>query len=492
MKIRHLATLILFASSALADIKLPALLSDHMVMQSGVPVRIWGWADPGEAVSVAFAGQTASATAGSDGKWQAFLKPVTAGTAGEISLQGKNKLAIADVLAGEVWVASGQSNMEWTLEKANNAEQEVAQASYPQLRFFLVRKAVSETPKDNVEGQWVVCKPETMKPQSAVAYFFAREIYQTRRVPVGVINSYWGGTPAQSWTSMPSLKDDLAVKFYLDNWATILERYSEAKARYDVALAKWKEEKKGNQPAAPQGPGHQNTPAGLYNAMIAPLIPYTIRGAIWYQGESNASEAQAYNYRRLFADMITDWRHNWGIGDFPFYFVQLANYKTNGWWPVLRESQTETLSLKNTAMAVTIDIGNPTNIHPTNKQDVGHRLALAARAQVFGEQIEYAGPMYKTMTVEGSKARVWFEHTGSGLSARGGGALKAFELAGADGAWVPADAVIDGTTVVVSSASVTAPVAVRYAWTDNPEEANLINKENLPASPFRNKPGREK
>jgi len=492
MKIRHLATLILFASTALADIKLPALLSDHMVIQSGTPVRIWGWADPGETVTVAFAGQTSSATTGTDGKWQAFLKPVPAGTSGEITLQGKNKLAIADVLAGEVWVASGQSNMEWTFEKTNNAEQELAQANYPQLRFFLVPKAVTDTPKDNVEGQWVVCKPETIKPQSAVAYFFAREINQMRRVPVGVINSYWGGTPAQSWTSMPSLKDDLAVKFYLDNWATIVEKYPEAKAKYDEALAKWKVEKKGNQPAVPQGPGHQNTPAGLYNAMIAPLTPYTIRGAIWYQGESNASEAQAYNYRRLFADMITDWRHNWGIGDFPFYFVQLANYKTNGWWPVLRESQTETLSLKNTAMAVTIDIGNPTNIHPTNKQDVGHRLALAARAQIFGEPIEYSGPMYKTMTVEGSKARVWFDHTGSGLSTRGGTPLKAFEIAGADGTWQPAQAIIDGTTVVVSSASVTAPTAVRYAWTDNPEDANLINKENLPASPFRNKPGREK
>lgn len=492
MKSRLIGCLVVVAAAALADVKLPALISDHMVVQSGVPVRIWGWAEPGEAVTVSFAGQSPKTTANAAGKWEAFLNPVKAGTAGTLAITGKNKLTVADVLAGEVWVASGQSNMEWPLNKTNDADKEVADANYPQLRFFLVKKAVSETPKDDVEAKWVVCTPANMPQQSAVAYFFAREINQTQKVPVGVINSYWGGTPAQSWTSMPKLRDDAAVKFYLDQWDGVVARYPEAKTKFDEAYKKWAETKTGNAPGAPQGPGHPNTPAGLYNAMIAPLTPYTIRGAIWYQGESNASEAQAYNYRRLFGDMIEDWRQNWGIGDFPFYFVQLANFKTNGWWPLLRESQTATLGMKNTAMAVTIDIGNPANIHPTDKQDVGHRLALAARAQVFDEKIVFSGPMYKTMTVENGKVRVWFDHPGTGLAARGGGQLKGFEVAGPDGKFVPADASIDGLNVLVSSASIAEPTAVRYAWTDNPEEANLINKENLPASPFRNKQGREK
>ena len=489
---RLFVSLVSIAAAACADVRLPALISDHMVIQSGVPARVWGWADPSEEVTVRFSGQTAKATANAAGKWEAFLLPVKAGGAGELTVQGKNRIAIADVLAGEVWVASGQSNMEFAMSTVKDAEKEIADANHPELRFFLVKKAVADQPKDDVEGKWVVSRPDTIKPQSAVAYFFAREINQTHHIPVGVINSYWGGTPAQSWTSTPTLNGDASLKFIADSWQTVLAKYPEAKQKFDDATVKWNQTKQGTQPRAPEGPGHPNTPAGLYNGMIAPLTPYTIRGAIWYQGESNASEAHAYAYRRLFADMIEDWRHSWGEGEFPFYFVQLANYKSGGWWPLLRESQTETLSLRNTAMAVTIDIGNPTNIHPTNKQDVGHRLALPARAQLFGDNVEYSGPIFRTMTVEGARARLWFDHVGSGLSARGGGPLKGFEVAGPDGAFMPGEASVDGENVVVSSPSVTTPTAVRYAWQDNPEDANLINKDDLPASPFRNKPGKEK
>jgi sialate O-acetylesterase len=313
-------------------------------------------------------------------------------------------------------------------------------------------------------------------------------------VPVGFIHTSWGGTPAQSWISHQALENEPALKFIMSDWQQRLENYPANREAHEKALAQWREAAAASardqgvkvppQPPAPQGPGHQNTPGGLYNAMIAPITPYTIRGATWYQGEANASAAHAYPYRRLFRLMIEDWRQAWGQGDFPFLFVQLANFKANPHWPVLRESQTNTLELRNTAMAVIIDIGNSTDIHPTNKQDVGLRLALAARATVYGEKIEYSGPMFRSFAAEGNRLRLWFDHTGGGLQARGGSELTGFTMAGKDGRFVPAEARIDGKTIVVSSASVTEPVAVRYAWEDDPV-CNLINREGLPASPFR-------
>jgi len=312
----------------------------------------------------------------------------------------------------------------------------------------------------NVTGAWVVCSPATIKPQSAAAYFFARELYQKHGVPVAVINTYWGGTPAQSWTSLPTMQSDAALKFILDDWQTVLARYPEAKLKYDEQLKNWQETKTGPAPRAPNGPGNPNAPATLYNAMIAPVTPYAIRGAIWYQGESNASPTHAYAYRRLFSTMIEDWRHAWGQGPFPFYLRATRHFKTNGWWPLLRESQTETLDLRNTAMAVTIDIGNPTDIHPTNKQDVGHRLALAALANVYGDKIVSSGPVFRQMTVEGEQARVWFHSVGDGLAVRGGGTLTGFEVAGSDGAFSPAEAKIDGPTILVWNSAVKQPAMV--------------------------------
>lgn len=483
---------VLFCAAASAEVKLPALISDHMMLQRQIPVRIWGWADAGESVTVSFRGQTASTAAGANGKWFVFLKPLANGAPADLTVSGKNTVTVRDVAVGEVWVASGQSNMEWPMAKVKNAEAEIAAAANPNLRFFLVKKAVADAPLDNVSGEWVVSAPETVKQQSAVGYFFAKEIAEKDKTPVAVINSYWGGTPAQSWTTLPSMRSDAALKFILDDWQKTVDGYPAAMAKYEEALAKWKETKQGNAPGKPAGPGHQNQPAGLYNAMIAPLVPYAVRGAIWYQGESNASAAHAYAYRRLFETMIQDWRREWGLGAMPFYFVQLANYKTNGWWPLLRESQTDTLNLKNTAMAVTIDVGNPKDIHPTDKQTVGHRLALPARALVYGENAVYSGPVFRQMTVEGGNARLWFDSVGGGLAARGEGGLKGFEIAGADGVWSAADAKIDGATVLVSSASVKDPAHVRYAWEDNPEAANLVNAEGLPASPFRDRTGSEK
>ncbi len=472
-----------------AAVKLPALISDHMVLQQGMPVRIWGTADPGESVKVEFQGQSIATAARPDGKWEAWLRPLSAAGPLEMSINGT---VVHDVLVGEVWVGSGQSNMQFALQSVREKDAEIATANYPLVRLFQVKRVVEDQPATDVEGRWEVCAPGTIPRFSAVEYFFGRHLHQSLHAPMGLIESDWGGTPAQSWTSKEALLADPSLNFILEAWDKTLAAYPAAKQRYDQQLETWnqnvaKAKAEGSnpppRPGVPPGPGHQNTPAGLYNGMIAPLTPYAIRGAIWYQGESNASEAHAYKYRRLFADMIQDWRNRWGEGDFPFLFVQLANYKANPWWPVLRESQTETLRLRNTGMAVTIDIGESNDIHPKNKQDVGKRLALAALHVAYGKSLEYSGPMFRQATAEGGAMRVYFTHA-DGMQARGGGAITGFTVAGADGNFAPAEAKVEGDTIVVSSAQVTAPMAVRYAWADDPA-CNLVNQAGLPASPFR-------
>lgn len=487
---RRLVTCLLCVTAALnAAVKLPAVISDHMVLQQGMPLKIWGTADPGESVKVDFQGQSVSVKAAENGKWIAWLRPLTAAGPLEMTI---NSTTIHDVLVGEVWLGSGQSNMEFRMATVVNHDEEIARADYPLIHLFQVKRAVTDQPLDDVVGWWQVCTPANVKSFSAVEYFFGRHLQQNLHVPMGLIESDWGGTPAQSWTSRPALESDPALKFVTDEWNTVLGRYPEAKMRYDVQLANWntaaaEAKAKGttppNRPNPPAGPGHPNTPAGLYNAMIAPLTPYGIRGVIWYQGESNASEAHAYKYRRLFGAMIEDWRNRWGQGDFPFLFVQLANYKTNGWWPILRESQTETLRLANTGMAVIIDIGESKDIHPRNKQDVGLRLALAARALTYRQPVEYSGPVYQSAAPEGGAMRVYFKHADR-MQATGGGALKGFEVAGDDGKFVEAQATVDGETILVSSPEVSAPMAVRYAWADDPV-CNLVNQAGIPAGPFR-------
>ena len=380
-----------------------------------------------------------------------------------------------------------------------NAAAEIQSAVYPKIRLFTAEHIIAGKPQFDVSGKWETCTPDTVEFFSAVGYYFGRDLHKARGVPVGLIHTSWGGTPAESWTSKPVLQADPDFKPILDRWQESFAGYPKKLDHwYKHTLAAWR--KKADQveaqgrpipkpPELPRDPRqHPHRPSGLYNAMIHPLIPFGIKGAIWYQGESNAN--RAYQYRTLFPAMIQNWRTDWGQGDFPFLFVQLANFKARedepgeSDWAELREAQTMTLSLPNTGMAVTIDIGEANDIHPTNKQDVGSRLALAARAIAYGEQIVYSGPMYDSMTVEGETIRLRFKHVGGGLLAKGGGALKGFAVAGADRKFVWADAKIDGDTIVVSSGKVAQPVAVRYAWAINPE-CNLYNKQGLPASPFR-------
>ncbi|HWR51363.1 MAG TPA: sialate O-acetylesterase, partial [Bryobacteraceae bacterium] len=414
-----LALIAVFSIGARADVTLPAILTDHMVIQRNLPVHIWGKAAPGEPVAVTFRGEAKSTAADTIGRWSVYLAPAEAGGPHEITIKGANTVTLRDVLVGDVWVGSGQSNMDWTVARSVNGQAEVASAKYPNIRLFTVAKVVSDYPLDDVGSKgWTACSPETVPNFSAVAYYFGRHLNQQLNVPVGLIHSAWGGTPVDAWTSLGAISEDASLMPVFSDWARMTGGHAAAMARYQLQLRDWeaasaqaKAEGKAEprKPGAPNGPGGPWTPAGLYNSMIAPLTPFPIKGAIWYQGESNASPRRSPIYARLFQTIIRDWRQAWGVGDFPFFFVQLANFKTSpeSTWPELREAQLDTLALNNTGMAVTIDIGNPADIHPTNKQDVGLRLALAARAVAFGEKIEYSGPLFRQATQEGGVLRVW-------------------------------------------------------------------------------------
>ena len=476
-----------------ADVRVPALFGDHMVVQRDMPIHVWGWADPGETVSVDFRGETAVAIASPDGRWDIYLEPAEAGGPYDLAIDGGNSIRLTDILVGDVWVGSGQSNMEWPLERANDAEREIAAAQYPEIRYFRVVRKAADTRQDDVEGEWRVVTPATAGEFSGLAYFFARHLHTELGVPFGIIQSAWGGTPAQSWASSRAFAADPALAEFAAEFEAEAERQ---KPGYDVAFADWERraaeaEAAGDdaprRPPRPRQLNPANTPSWLFNAMIAPLTPYPIRGVIWYQGENDANNRQAFLYRRLFRSLIEGWRQEWGQGAFPFLFVQLPNFARvveNSEWPELRESQAMALGLAGTGMAVTIDIGESNDIHPGNKQDAGLRLALAARAIAYGEQgLAYSGPMYRQTTRQGAALRLWFDHAGSGLQARGE-PLVGFELAGPDGKFVRADARIDGRSVILTSPAVQAPVRARYAWADDPQ-GNLFNGAGLPASPFR-------
>lgn len=479
--VRISAFTFLIAFCGRADVTLPAILAEHMVIQRGLPVHVWGSAEPGEAVSVAFRGGTRGTVADSLGRWSVYLEPGEAGGPFDLTLKGNNSIVLHDVLVGDVWIASGQSNMELPVSSAANAQVEIADAKHPRIRLFKADHKVSDYPLDDIAGHgWADCNPETVAKFSAAAYYFGRHLQQRLNVPVGLIETDWGGTPADAWTSLHALSADAALMPVFAEWARMNDDHA------TVLLERRKEEReRGADRGWHPNEGNSWMPAGLYNAMIAPLTPFPIRGVIWYQGESNATPERAPLYARLFQTMIRDWRRAWGEGDFPFLFVQIANFKTSlgSKWPEVRDAQRQTLALANTGMAVIIDIGDPDNIHPKDKQDVGLRLALAARAIAYGEKIEYSGPLFRQATPEGNSLRVWFDHAESGLKAKGG-ELKGFEVAGADRKFVPAAARIDGATVLVSSSAVTSPVYVRYGWADNPD-CNLYNSQDLPASPFR-------
>lgn len=473
------------AAAATADVRLPALISPHMLLQRDMPVHIWGKADPGEKVTVGFRGATATATPDMTGRWDVYLPPGPAGGPFELRVQGRNQLVVPDVLVGDLWVASGQSNMEWSVSRSRDAAIEIAAANYPQIRIFRVGHKISDTPVEDVEGSWHAVTPESVKEFSAVGYFFARHLNGHLKVPMGVMSAAWGGTPAEAWTSAPALAADASLQPVFANYAAATHVFTRQKARHAALEKAWEAGgEKGPYPNPPRGPADSWMPAGLFNGMIAPLTEMPVKGAIWYQGESNAGLERVGHYRRLFTTMIEDWRREWGVGDFPFLFVQLADFKA--WqgsdWPALRQAQTDTLALRNTGMAVTIDIGNPTDIHPANKQDVGTRLALAARGIAYGEKLIYSGPLLRQAHRDGSAIRVWFDFCGAGLVLRGSG--EGFEIAGEDGAWKPATARVDGVTLLVSSPDVAQPVRVRYAWADSPR-FSLFNAEGLPASPFR-------
>lgn len=479
------------AISVRADVTLPALLADHMVMQRGLPVHVWGMAAPQEAVSVTFRGETKLGTADEDGRWSVFLPPSEAGGPFQLSIKATNTIILNDILVGDVWIASGQSNMEFPMTGIVNAQTEIAAAQYPKIRVFLVKHKPADYPLEDVESKgWAACTPETVADSSAVAYFFARNLQQKVGVPIGLIESFWGGTAAESWTSLNALSADASLmpvfsaraKTLATESTTVLHLQREER-EFQQAVAQAKADGK----PLPWRQWHPDfaawAPAALYNGMIAPLTPYAIRGVIWYQGESNDGPDRAPLYARLFQTMIRDWRNAWDEGDFPFLFVQIANWNTaaEDLWPDVRNAQRQALALKNTGMAVTIDIGDAVDIHPKNKQDVGLRLALAARAIAYGEKVEWSGPLYRQVTQEEHALRVWFDHAG-GLAAKGA-ELTGFEVAGADGKYSAAEAKIEGSAVVVSSPAVQTPVSVRYGWAANPN-CNLFNKDGLPASPF--------
>ncbi|HQP98272.1 MAG TPA: sialate O-acetylesterase [bacterium] len=484
-------------SGVYADVKLPSVIGNDMVLQQGKPLPIWGWADPGEQVTVQFAKQKKSATTDSDGHWRVDLKAVKAGGPHTMTISGKNTVTLDNILIGEVWVCSGQSNMQMSVGGSDNAKQEIAQANYPNIRLFTAERTIADAPQCDVKGSWVECSPATVADFSAAGYFFGRNLQKDLNLPIGLINSSWGGTLAEAWTSDSTLKADPDYSEILKRGTDLIETFKKDFDKYEMDYADWKEQLKNtlaegsplpDMPAAPRSPyRNPNRPSVLYNGMLAPLIPFAVQGAIWYQGESNA--ARAYQYRTLFSDMIQDWRKNWELEDLSFFFVQLANfdqtYAPATSWAELREAQNMALSLPKTGMAVIIDIGNPKDIHPKNKQEVGRRLALAAEGVTYGQDVVYSGPMYKSMVTEAGKIRVSFDHLGGGLICGDAGDLKGFTIAGADKQFVPAQAKIDGDTVVVWADAVANPVAVRYGWADNPDYCNLYNKAGLPSSPFR-------
>jgi sialate O-acetylesterase len=486
-------TLALALASARADVRLPGLFSDHMVFQQGATVRVWGWADEGEKVTVQFRGQQVS-TPARDGKWMVCLRSLAAGGPDELRVSGKNRILIKDVLVGEVWVCSGQSNMELPLRASYQAQTDIADAANPNLRLFTVPKLRADAPTNNVPATWQACNPQTTPGFSAVGYYFGRELQAARRVPVGLIHTSWGGSPAEVWMSQDVLEANVDYRMnILDAYLPQLKSYQESLAKWEQQTEQLKKEGKTQTRTRPWPPWK---PTELYNGMIAPLLPYAIKGAIWYQGESNAG--RAYQYRSLFVDMIRNWRRDWKEDDFTFLAVQLAPWDRNKGraleqitaaptesdWAELRETQVfATHALPKVGLAIITDVGDKDDIHPTKKQPVGARLARLARKIAYGEPIVATGPTFKKMKVEGGKAMLSFDNVGPGLVARDG-ELRGFAIAGPDRNFVWAKAVLEADRVVVSSPQVAQPIAVRFGWADFPV-VNLYDGEGLPASPFR-------
>jgi sialate O-acetylesterase len=544
--------LVITSSMAFAGVRLPAIFGDNMVLQRNVKVPIWGWAEIGEKVEVGFMGKTYKAVTGSDGKWSLKLGSYKAGGPYEMTVGSKTfTLTFKNILIGDVWVVSGQSNMEFGIQTEQHAADAIPKATNAQIHFFFVPKTkslhpvydVASSSPESSNGKWVVCSPEALaNPKwawhgfSAIGYYFAQQLRKSTGVPMGMVGTYVGGTPAQAWISEDGLKQAPTFSQYVDAHQKLVDKYTEANdayppklAAYKDSLAVWNKEvgndfavtlkqwdaavaqaRASGQPLPPRpkpsrlGPkppaepdGGYGSPTNLFNAMVTPVLHYGIKGVIWYQGEGNGDRlVDAVEYKTLFPRLIQDWRAQWQQGDFPFLFVQLPNFRdpaktpSEGNWPWVREAQKATLSLPLTGMPVITELGNADNIHPTNKLDPALRLALVARHVAYGEKIVYSGPIYKSMKVEGNKVIISFDEINKGLIIGRPGVdgssndLKGFGIAGADQKFVWAKAVIEGNTIVVTSDEVTNPTAVRYNWADNPP-GNLYNKDGLPAGPFR-------
>ena len=486
---------ILYTTAATAGLRLPALIADNMVLQQNSTVTLWGWANPGQTVTIKPSWNTASATASTDanGKWSTTVKTGKAGGPYTLSFMAEDTITIKNVLLGEVWLASGQSNMEFFLGKMKNASYtgvidypaEIAAADYPAIRTIDVPNTVAGQPRTDFAGKWKICTPQTADTFSAVAYYFACEIHQATGYPVGIINATWGGTPAESWTRKEVLSADADLNVILQRYQQQLDEYPAALEKYKTDLQKWNDSGTTKKGPAPKGPGNpannSKSPFVLYNGMIAPLVPYTLKGVIWYQGESNAD--RAWQYRKLFPAMIESWRSDWNNKDLPFYFVQISPHRSQN--PEIRDAQLYVYHHEpHTGIAVTIDNGDSMDIHPRNKKLVGERLSRWALYYDYGRKnIVYSGPLYKSYKIKGNKIIIRFDDAGGGLLAKDG-PLKEFTIAGSDSVFVPAQAIIKGKTVEVWSSDIKKPVAVRFAWKNVPHP-NLYNEAGLPASPFR-------
>ena len=462
---RLFATLLLvaFVPAIQAEVRFPSVIGDNMVLQRGEPVPVWGWDAAGTKVTVSLGDATVTATAGADGRWTAYLPSMKAGGPHEISVKATSEATIKNVLVGEVWFCSGQSNMEWRVRQSKNAEEEIANAKHPAIRHIKFPHRPADNPQADIPSDgWKVCGPDTVAEFTAVGYYFGRFLHKELDVPIGLLGCNWGGTRIEPWTPPAGFR---AVP-KLANIAGTLDQFPSRRGNGTI--------------------DHQ-TPLALYNGMVAPVIPYGIRGAIWYQGESNNGEGMLY-YEKMKA-LIAGWRATWQKPQLPFYYVQLAPYRYGNRPPEqlagIWEAQLKTLSVPHTGMAVTVDIGNRTDIHPKNKQDVGKRLGLWALAKDYGRKnLIYSGPLYKGMTAKDKSIVISFSHVGDGLVSRDDKPLTHFTIAGKDRKFVEASAKIVGNTVVVRAPGVKNPRAVRFGWHQE-AEPNLSNKNGLPASPFR-------
>ena len=494
-------SLLIIGTSATADVKLPSIFSDNMVLQQNLDNKVWGWASAGEEISVKFAGNEYSTKADEKGNWSLKLKPMKYGGPHELTVIGNNTYTFKDVLVGEVWLCSGQSNMVRPVGAVKDFELEKLTARFPNIRLLKIPLLGTQQAQKDFQGSWEKCTPANIRDFTAVGYYFGRNIHLATDIPVGLIHDAYGASSCEAWINGDLLKSEGKYTELLQSWEKLEAEWNDkdAKEKFEKSLESWQvraDKAKAAGKKIPRKPKFSNPldgqkrPANLYNGMLKPIIGYGIRGAIWYQGESNST--RAYQYRDLFPLMIDSWRDEWGIGNFPFYWVQLADYRAESaepgpsMWAELREAQTMTMDkLENTGQAVIIDLGEAKDIHPKNKQDVGYRLSRLALANQYGFKINCQSPRYKSMKVEGNKIILEIDHIDSGLKTFDVEELKGFTIAGADKKFVNAKAEFSGKNkIIVWADSVQEPVACRYAWADNPV-CNVYSNEGLPMTPFR-------